>query len=51
MDYSNSINTSCPNCGATVSTEICPYCNAPTGINNIVAPIAEIDNDITIMKT
>lgn len=39
MDYSNSINTSCPNCGATVSTEICPYCNAPTGINNIVQDV------------
>ena len=32
MEPWNTINTSCPNCGATVTTEICPYCNASTGI-------------------
>ena len=32
MEPWNTINTSCPNCGATVTTEVCPYCNAHTGI-------------------
>ena len=26
-------NYHCPNCGAVVNTEICPYCQAATGIN------------------
>ena len=32
MEPWNTIDTSCPNCGATVTKEICPYCNASTGI-------------------
>lgn len=31
------IETHCNNCGAPVTTEICPYCNATTGINSKVA--------------
>ena len=26
-------NYHCPNCGAVVNTEICPYCQAATGVN------------------
>ena len=27
----------CPNCGAPITTEICPYCNTPTGLNTATA--------------
>ena len=30
-------NTNCPNCGAPITTEICPYCNTATGINTATA--------------
>lgn len=29
--------TECPNCGAPVTSEICPYCNTATGINTAAA--------------
>ena len=29
----NGVNRNCPNCGAPVTTEICPYCNAATDID------------------
>lgn len=29
----NISNLNCPNCGAPVTTEICPYCNAVTGLD------------------
>lgn len=27
----------CPNCGAPITTEICPYCNSATGIDTASA--------------
>lgn len=30
-------NTNCPNCGAPITTEVCPYCNTATGINTAAA--------------
>ncbi len=29
--------TNCPNCGAPITTEICPYCNTATGIKTATA--------------
>lgn len=29
--------TNCPNCGAPITTEICPYCNTATGIKSAKA--------------
>lgn len=31
------INKNCPNCGAPVTTEICPYCNVMTGLDTATA--------------
>ena len=33
----NNENKKCANCGAPVTTEICPYCNNKTGLNTIDA--------------
>lgn len=33
MRRKKQINKHCPNCGAPVSTEVCPYCHATTGIS------------------
>ena len=34
--------TNCPNCGAPITTEICPYCNTATGIKKLLKPIWNI---------
>lgn len=33
MNRKKQENKHCPNCGAPVSTEVCPYCHAATGIS------------------
>lgn len=30
-------NNNCPNCGAPITTEICPYCNIATGLDTMSA--------------
>ena len=41
----NNFKRKCQNCGASVTTEICPYCNTFTGINskkiNMEYPVIE----------
>ena len=32
-DRTKIANFHCPNCGAVVNSEVCPYCQAATGIN------------------
>ena len=33
MNRAKKENKHCPNCGAPVNTEVCPYCHAATGVN------------------
>lgn len=33
----NGVNRNCPNCGAPVTTEICPYCHVATGLDTRTA--------------
>ena len=45
MEINNKVEAKCPNCGAPISTEICPYCQSITGLDtqnaNMEYPVIE----------